>query len=180
MVVNCIIAISSSIIVSLLTIIVYLIWSSRSTKIKFILTNDQVEAPKRGTRRSAGYDLKASETCIIPARSHKSVKTGLKVILPNNTYGRIASRSGLSFTYGIEVGAGVIDEDYCNELMVILYNHSDVDFKVEKQDRIAQLIVEKVIYPTTMIEDVNGYVETINTSIRSIRGLGGFGSTGIK
>ena len=147
-------------------------------KIKFILTHDKATAPERGTKKSAGYDLKSCEDCVVPARSHKAIKTGIKVSLPVNTYGRIASRSGLSFKYGIEVGAGVIDEDYQNELMVILHNHSDIDFVVTEKDRIAQLIVEKIVYPITMIEDVNGVEQTTNTCIRSVRGLGGFGSTG--
>jgi dUTP pyrophosphatase len=156
------------------------LWSKRPQKLKFILTHEDASSPKRGTQLSAGYDLKSSVECTIPARSHKAIKTGVMVILPSNTYGRIASRSGLSFKNGIEVGAGVIDEDYRNELMVILHNHSDKDFKIEKQDRIAQLIVEPVVYPTTVIENVNGEIETITSSIRQIRGLGGFGSTGIK
>lgn len=147
-------------------------------KIKFILINDNATSPERGTLKSAGYDLKSSENTIVQARSHKAIKTGVKVILPPNTYGRIASRSGLSFKNGIEVGAGVIDEDYRNELMVILHNHSDKDFVIESKDRIAQLIVERVVYPTTLIEDVNGGIQTIKSCIRSIRGLGGFGSTG--
>ena len=150
-----------------------------STAIKFILTNASASPPERGTDKSAGYDLKSSENCIIPSRSRKAIKTGVKVVLPSSTYGRIASRSGLSFKFGIEVGAGVIDEDYQNELMVILHNHSDQDFEVKEKDRIAQLIVEPVVYPTTLIQDMNGQITTTSGSIRSIRGLGGFGSTGI-
>jgi dUTP pyrophosphatase len=115
---------------------------------------------------------------VVPARSRKAIRTGIKVVLPPNTYGRIASRSGLSFKNGIEVGAGVIDEDYCNELLVILHNHSDTDYVVEERNRIAQLIIERVVYPRTFIEDMYGYVETSDDCIRSIRGLGGFGSTG--
>ena len=154
------------------------VWSNKSENIKFILTHEKASKPERGTLHSAGYDLKSIENCTIPARSRKAIKIGLKVELPKNTYGRIASRSGLSFKYGIEVGAGVIDEDYKNDLMVILHNHSDEDFIVEEQQRIAQLLIERVIYPTTLIENINGVIETANTSIRSIRGLGGFGSTG--
>ena len=153
-------------------------WPKRPDKIRFILTSNKAHAPQRGTSRSAGYDLKSSEETIIAPRSYKAIKTGLKVILPNNTYGRIASRSGLSFKHGIEVGAGVIDEDYRNEVMVILHNHSNEEFKVEEGHRIAQLIVERVIYPTTIVEDINGTIEVKDKYIRPIRGLGGFGSTG--
>ncbi len=163
--------------------IIYLIWiksnqPETSEQIKFIL-NHKASTPERGTRLSAGYDLKASEECVVPARSHRAVKTGIRVVLPSNTYGRIASRSGLSFKKGIEVGAGVIDEDYQNEILVILYNHSDIDFMVYEEDRIAQFIVERVVYPETLIEDIDGNVNVTDSCIRSIRGLGGFGSTGL-
>ena len=133
--------------------------------------------PERGTLKSAGFDLKSAETCVIPARSHKSVKTGIIVTLPPNSYGRIASRSGLSLKHGIEVGAGVVDEDYRNEVMVILYNHSDKDFEINKNDRIAQLIVQNVIYPNILL-DVNGKIEAVKKMcIEAVR-KGGFGSTG--
>jgi dUTP pyrophosphatase len=167
-------------IVGLIVTVAYLVWSNKPEKIKFELISDKAAPPERGTQRSAGYDLKACENCVIPARSHKAVKTGIKVTLPPNTYGRVASRSGLSFKNGIEVGAGVIDEDYRNELMVILHNHSDSDFDIEVGSRVAQLIVERVVYPNTLIEDFEGNVHHVNTCIRSIRGLGGFGSTGLK
>lgn len=162
----------------LLCTIAYFLIGKKEPLIRFILINNNASRPERGTSKSAGYDLKASENCIIPARSHKAIKTGLKVFLPPNTYGRIASRSGLSYKNGIEVGAGVIDEDYRNELMVILHNHSDIDFMVEEKNRIAQLIVENVVYPTTLIEDVEGNVQVDESCIRETRGLGGFGSTG--
>ena len=146
-------------------------------QIKFILTTENASVPQRGTRQSAGYDLKSAETCVISARSHKAVKTDIKVVLPKNTYGRIASRSGLSFRNGIEVGAGVIDEDYRKELMVNLHNFGDTDFEVAKNDRIAQFIVEQVLYPDTLVENINGTVTSNNTCVCPVR-LDGFGSTG--
>jgi dUTP pyrophosphatase len=161
-------------------IIVKFLWLNQLEMITFILTTEQASPPIRGTLKSAGYDLKSSENLVIPARSHKAVKTGVKVTLPSNTYGRIASRSGLSFKHGIEVGAGVIDEDYRNELMVILHNHSDVDFVVEEKDRIAQIIIERVAYPITNIVDLRGRNQAAESCVRSTRGLGGFGSTGVK
>jgi dUTP pyrophosphatase len=163
----------------LLVVVGFLIYSNRSQQIKFILKSRKAAIPQRGTVFSAGYDLKSVQTCIIPAKSHKSIKTDIQVILPKNTCGRIASRSGLSFTNGIEVGAGTIDEDYRGELLVNLHNHSNVDFCVEENQRIAQFIVHKIAYLDTLVEDVNGSVTTNNTCIRPIRGLGGFGSTGI-
>jgi len=177
--------------ISLVATLIYLVWNlpsseassseskDASDQIKFILTTSKAAVPVRGTKFSAGYDLKSSEACVIPARSRKAVKTGVKVVLPHNTYGRIASRSGLSFKNGLEVGAGVIDEDYRNELIVILHNHSDIDFRVDENFRIAQLIIERVVYPETFIENIDGVISVSSENIRTIRGEGGFGSTGI-
>jgi dUTP pyrophosphatase len=134
--------------------------------------------PTRATLKSAGFDLKSSENCVVPTRSHKAIKTGIIVNLPPHSYGRIASRSGLSLKHGIEVGAGVIDEDYQNEVMVILYNHSDTDFIVNENDRIAQLIVEGVIYPNVLLENREGKIESLKESCLKIVRTGGFGSTG--
>lgn len=166
------------VLLALFSIITYLVLESQPKKIKFIKIHENAGTPQKGTSKSAGYDLRSIEKCVISARSHLAIKTGLKIELPANTYGRIASRSGLSFKHGIEVGAGVIDEDYTNELMIILHNHSDIDFKVEVGDRIAQIIVEPVVVGTTLIQNINGMVNTIYSCTR-IRGLGGFGSTGI-
>lgn len=166
------------VLVALFSIITYLVLLVQPKKIKFIKVCESAGTPQKGTSKSAGYDLKSIEKCVISARSRLAIKTGLKVELPTNTYGRIASRSGLSFKHGIEVGAGVIDEDYTNELKIILYNHSDTDFKVEVGDRIAQIIIEPVVVGTTLIQDINGVITTIYSCTR-IRGLGGFGSTGI-
>lgn len=69
----------------------------------------------------------------------------------------------------IDVGAGVVDEDYRGNLGVVLFNHSEVDFDVKKGDRIAQFICERIFYPT---------IEEVPTLNETERGSGGFGSTG--
>ncbi len=61
----------------------------------------------------------------------------MRVNFPKGYFGRLASRSGLSVKHGIEVGAGVIDGGYTNEIKVLLYNHSDKEFEVKIGDRIA-------------------------------------------
>lgn len=122
---------------------------------------------------SAGYDLYSDEGKIIPARSRCLVNTNLIIKLPDDTYGRIASRSGLSLKHGIEVGAGVIDEDYKGDIMVLLYNHSDVDYQVQLGDKIAQLIIEKIAYPE-IVEVSSNTLPYRNSN----RNDGGFGSSG--
>lgn len=170
----------STVVVGIFLYLSKLIMVSETRKIKFILITPESSAPEKGTKFSAGYDLKSSENCVVAPRSRRAVKTGVKVCLPQNTYGRIASRSGLSFRNGIEVGAGVIDEDYQNELMVILHNHSDEEFVVSQQDRIAQLIVESIVHPITIIKNIDGEEQVYDACIRKVRGLGGFGSTGVQ
>jgi len=91
------------------------------------LSKDAV-VPQRGSKHAAGYDICSSEDCIVPARSRYCVKTDLAVAIPSGHYGRIAPRSGLALKHGIDVGAGVIDEDYRGSLGIILFNHSEEDF----------------------------------------------------
>ena len=92
-------------------------------------------------------------------------------MLPENCYGRIAPRSGLTVKHALDVGAGVVDEDYRGEIKVVMFNLSNEDFLVTKGMRIAQLVCERIWYPS--IEKVDSVDETK-------RGEGGFGSTGTK
>ena len=91
--------------------------------------------------------------------------------MPTGCYGRIALRSGLALKKFIDVGAGVVDEDYKGELGVILFNFGEEDFKINMGDKIAQLIFEKMKTPEVV--EVDSLEETG-------RGEKGFGSTGIK
>ena len=127
--------------------------------------------PKRSTDGAAGYNLCASQDCTIPAGGKGLVKTGLSISFPIGLYARIAPRSGLALKKFIDVGAGVVDNDYCGEVGVILFNHGDQNFEVKMGDRIAQLILEKIDTPP--VEEVQGLGDTL-------RGSGGFGSTGVK
>lgn len=105
----------------------------------------------------------------VPARGKQLVMTDIQVQLPEGCYGRVAPRSGLAVKNFIDVGAGVVDEDYRGNLGVVLFNHSDTEFKVTRGDRIAQFICERIFYPE--LEEVGSLTDTE-------RGSGGFGSTG--
>lgn len=91
----------------------------------------EVLLPRKGSRLAAGYDLHAAEAAVVPAEGKAIVKTGLAFKVPSNTYARIAPRSGLAAKNHIQVGAGVIDEDYRGEVCVVLFNHAKVDFAVK-------------------------------------------------
>jgi dUTP pyrophosphatase len=98
------------------------------------------------------------------------VKTDLSIAIPENTYARIAPRSGLALKHSIDVGAGVIDYDYRGPVGVILFNHSDTDFTINRGDRVAQLILERISMAS--VAEVQELSETV-------RGAGGFGSSGV-
>ncbi|WCJ35165.1 Deoxyuridine 5'-triphosphate nucleotidohydrolase [Euphorbia peplus] len=126
--------------------------------------------PSRGSPLSAGYDLSSAIETKVSARGKSLVPTDLSIAVPEGTYARIAPRSGLAWKHSIDVGAGVIDADYRGPVGVILFNHSDIDFEVKKGDRIAQLIIEKIMTPDVVeVEDLD----------KTVRGGGGFGSTGV-
>ena len=71
--------------------------------------------PKRGSEKAAGYDLFSAEETVVLAKSRKLIKTGIAIAVPSGNYGRVAPRSGLALKNFIDVGAGVIDEDYRGE-----------------------------------------------------------------
>ncbi|CAH4034714.1 deoxyuridine 5'-triphosphate nucleotidohydrolase [Pieris brassicae] len=137
--------------------------------LKFSRLSEHAFPPVKGSEKAAGYDLKSAYNYIVPARGKELIKTDLQIELPSKCYGRVAPRSGLAVKNFIDVGAGVIDEDYRGNIGVVLFNHSDQDFVVKKGDRIAQLICERIYYPT--LQEVSNLSETN-------RGDGGFGSTG--
>ena len=126
---------------------------------------------KRSTGGAAGCDLCALQDCTIPAKGKGLVKTGLAILFSAGLYARIAPRSGLALKKFIDVGAGLVDSDYCGDVGVVLFNHGDQNFEVKMGDRIAQLILEKIDTPP--VEEVQGLGYTA-------LGTGGFGSTGVK
>merc|ERR1711916_153787 len=126
--------------------------------------------PVRGSAMAAGYDLAAAYDCVIPAQGKAIAKTDLSIAVPEGTYGRIAPRSGLAWKKHIDVGAGVIDRDYRGNVGVVLFNHAQEDLHVKKGDRVAQLVLEKIMTPEVV------EVEQLDATER---GAGGFGSTGV-
>ena len=138
-------------------------------KVKRLCNNSRL--PVRGTTSAAGYDLASAQNGVVPAHGKVLVKTGLSISMPTGYYGRIAPRSGLALKKFIDVGAGVVDEDYRGELGVVLFNFEDEEFKINMGDKIAQLIFEKIRTPEVV--EVDSLEETG-------RGEKGFGSTGIK
>jgi len=145
------------------------------TKILIKRLSKQVSLPKYETSGSSGMDLSANidnniniepgETAVIP--------TGLALSIPNGFEVQIRPRSGLAAKKNISVlnTPGTIDSDYRGEIKVILINLGQDSFKVEKGLRIAQMVVSPVAQ--AQLTEVNDLSDTV-------RGKGGFGSTGTK
>ncbi|MDJ0843763.1 dUTP diphosphatase [Crocosphaera sp.] len=140
--------------------------------LKIIKLNPKAIIPKYEHENDSGLDLVSIEMVEIPAGESKLVKTGISIELPPNTEAQIRPRSGLALKHQITVlnTPGTIDEGYRGEIGVILINHGKTSFKITQGMRIAQMVIAPVI--RVKIEEVEQLSDTI-------RGKGGFGSTGV-
>ena len=133
----------------------------------------QVKLPTYKTEGSSGMDLMAfiDKPIKISPKTSELIPTGLSVAIPEDLEIQIRPRSGLAANSGISVlnTPGTIDSDYRGEIKVILFNHGKNDFLINNKDRIAQMILTPVIKMD--LEKTDDLPETI-------RGEGGFGSTG--
>jgi dUTP pyrophosphatase len=143
---------------------------SNHIHVNVLKCHEHAVLPKRGSNFSAGSDLYSVLDYVIEPKSRCLISTGLKMKFPQDVYARIAPRSGLALKNGIDVMAGVIDPDYTGEIKVLLYNSSNINFEVQRGDRIAQIIFEQFKYPN--FSEVTEITETDRSS-------GGFGSTGV-
>ena len=132
-----------------------------------------VKMPNYKTEGSSGMDLMAflKDPVTIKPKSSELISTGISVAIPEDTEIQIRPRSGLAAKSNISVlnTPGTIDSDYRGELKIILYNHGADDFVVNNGDRIAQMVLMPVLKAS--FEEVENLPNTI-------RGTGGFGSTG--
>ena len=144
-----------------------------SMQTKISLVDPKAIVPKYATPCSAGADVFAriDEEITVWPGTRALIPTGMKIAIPNGCCGLLLGRSGLALKHGICLanGVGLIDSDYRGELGVILQNNGGEPFKVEDGMRIAQLVI--VQYQQTRFEQ-----DSLNDTIR---GKGGFGSTGI-
>ena len=139
------------------------------------LLREGAKLPARGSAFAAGYDLYAcldgDKELIIPPHATAMLPTGLSFALPEGTFGAVVARSGLASKQGLRPAncLGVIDSDYRGECFVALHNDSNEERTVRHGDRIAQL----VLLPFLPME-----FEQVDTLPETVRGEGGFGSTG--
>jgi dUTP pyrophosphatase len=133
----------------------------------------EVKLPSYKTSGASGMDLMAfiKSSVTIKPKTSFLIPTGLSIAFSENFEVQIRPRSGLAAKNNISVlnTPGTIDSDYRGELKIIVYNHGNNDFLVNNGDRIAQMILTPVV--KMELEETNDLPETI-------RGEGGFGSTG--
>lgn len=143
-------------------------------KIEKVKGCEDLSLPISASKFSAGVDLlcaEAADTVLKPGKI-KLVSAGIKIMIPEGYEGQIRPRSGLALKHGITVlnTPGTIDSDYRGIVKIILINLGEEDFNIQRGDRIAQLVIQKIFFPNFKI------VETLD---RTKRGEGGFGHSGI-
>ena len=129
--------------------------------------------PSYGSDYAAGADLYACNAVTAEPGATEFVQTGLALEVPAGYAGLVYARSGLACKKGLAPAnkVGVIDADYRGEIMVALYNHSSQAVEIEPGERVAQLVITP--YLTAVFEETEELSDTV-------RGEGGFGSTGRK
>ena len=132
-----------------------------------------VKLPQYKTTEASGMDLLAfiKKTINVKPKTSSLIPTGLSVAFSKDYEIQIRPRSGLAAKNNVSVlnTPGTIDSDYRGEIKVIIYNHGDKDFIINNDDRIAQMVLSPVV--KMELQETNNLPETI-------RGQGGFGSTG--
>ncbi len=133
-----------------------------------IKLDEGAKMPTRAHNTDAGLDLYARETQIVPAKESAKFDTGVHVELPVGTVGMLKSKSGLNVKHGL-TSEGVIDVGYTGSIVVKLYNNSGYDYRVEKGDKISQLVIMPILTPE---------LELVESLEETDRGDNGFGSSG--
>ena len=142
-------------------------------EVKIKKLNPEAVVPTYGSAFSAGADLYAceAEAVTIAPGETRLIHTGLSVEIPEGFAGLIYARSGLATKKGLAPAnkVGVVDADYRGEVMVALHNHSSLTQTVDKGERVAQLVIAPFLKADFVVAD---------TLSDTVRGEGGFGSTG--
>jgi len=138
-------------------------------KIKIKKIHPDAQIPHYAHHGDAGMDLYTIDTFELEPGERKSIALGISIEIPDGYVGLIWDKSGLSHKYGIKNFGGVIDSGYRGEIHAGVMNLSGKFFRFEKGHKIAQLLIQKI--EMVSFEEVDDLSE-------SVRGNGGFGSTG--
>lgn len=146
---------------------------SPTVQVCLLPNSEGLDPPAYASEHAAGVDLRAAIDHMeaIPAGRWALIKTGVSIALPVGYEAQIRPRSGLALKHGVTVlnSPGTIDADYRGEICVLLINHDDVAFYIQRGDRIAQMVIAPVCKAS---------FEVVNNLSSTVRGSGGFGSSG--
>lgn len=138
--------------------------------IRIKLNTETAKIPTKNSPDEAGYDLYSSEDCIIKPMERKLVQTGVSISIPYGYYGHISDRSGMALKKGAHCLGKIVDPTYRGNIGVIILNTDMFEsIKIQKNDRIAQIIFKKYENVSFITEEELG---------DSSRGEKGFGSSG--
>ena len=144
-------------------------------KIEKIEGCEDLPIPLSASKYSSGVDLFSAEEHEISMKPNeiKLISTGIKIDIPDGYEGQVRPRSGMAVKHGITVlnSPGTIDSDYRGIVKVILINLGGKEFSIQRGDRIAQLVIQKIYFPNFKV------VQSLNNTKR---GEGGFGHSGVK
>jgi dUTP pyrophosphatase len=133
------------------------------------LLSEGAKVPTKANESDAGFDLYCTVDAEILPGQRKLLPTGISMAIPVGYYGRIADRSGNSFSLGLHVLAGVVDSGYRAEVKVLLVNLSEVPVEIKRGHRVAQLIITAIsTLPLMQVQELDS----------TDRGASGFGSSG--
>jgi dUTP pyrophosphatase len=140
-------------------------------QISFLKLDSELPTPGHAHSGDGGVDLYARENVKLEPEAWTMVPTGIAVAIPDGYAGLVVPRSGLAARLGVGVvnGPGLVDAGYRGEIQVILINHGSEPLELQRGERVAQMVVVPVV------EQVFVEVEALP---ESVRGEGGFGSTG--
>jgi len=149
---------------------IYIYWFRENYTVLIKLDHSKnAHIPTKGTTSSAGLDLYTINDFTVKSKDFVVVPTGVYMCIPDGHFGKIECRSSLAIK-GFSILGGVIDRDYTGEINVILLNNSEYDYNFYKEDRIAQIVIHKILnYPVLKI---------VNNLEITERNQNGFGSTG--
>ncbi|MFH1682767.1 MAG: dUTP diphosphatase [Candidatus Woesearchaeota archaeon] len=139
--------------------------------IKIKKLNEDAIIPRYANPGDAGMDFYSNENVLINPGERKLVSTGISMAIPEGYVGLIWDKSGIASKHGMKTMAGVIDSSYRGEIKILLHNLNIEEYKIEKGNKIAQMLIQPV--EQKEIIEVDELSETE-------RGAGGFGSTGLK
>ena len=129
--------------------------------------------PEKQRKQDAAFDLQSWGDGVVPPGTHRLVKTGTQVAIPDGMVGMVCCRSGLANKFGVFVmnAPGIVDPDYIGDVGVILYNSGRESFYYSAGDRVAQLLILEV--PDVKFSKSQKQLKS------SVRGGDGFGSSGV-